>query len=237
MYPYNGHSVEPPQNKKKGVAVSAAILGGVALVTSLVPFVSFVAWIFVIAATILAIIALVGKQRLRVLSIVVLCAMPVAFLIAVIVSITTISSFGGTSNPGAQESDVVSPEEVDPAAYASLAERDLALLVKDPESGAGDKVLIFARVTQFDAATGQCSFRANIAHEQMDNDFEYSDNALFQAGDGRSDCKQVDEIVNGDILKVWASGLGSESYDTQIGGSTTVPMFQVDLVELVPAAS
>jgi hypothetical protein len=44
------------------------------------------------------------------------------------------------------------------------------------------------------------------------------------------------DFVQDDVVLVGATGLGSYTYDTQIGGSTTVPLFEVDgISHQVPA--
>ncbi|MGO2124163.1 hypothetical protein [Glutamicibacter arilaitensis] len=50
---------------------------------------------------------------------------------------------------------------------------------------------------------------------------------MFTAGDGLADCDALDDIVAEDIVQITATVTGSLSYDTRIGGSTTVPKFQV----------
>jgi hypothetical protein len=38
---------------------------------------------------------------------------------------------------------------------------------------------------------------------------------------------QLEEFVAGDVVAINTESLGSLSYDTQIGGSTTVPLFRI----------
>ena len=53
----------------------------------------------------------------------------------------------------------------------------------------------------------------------------YGDNALFSGTEAQLAAFVTDDIV---IMKV--TSLGSHSYDTQIGGNTTAPLFQVDSI-------
>lgn len=114
-----------------------------------------------------------------------------------------------------------------------LSTRNLAQLVKNPDGAEGDVVVIYGEITQFDAATGTCSFRANIAHKNMANSWDYEHNSIFEGGDGLSDCPKLDNFVAEDEVKIVATSLGSYSYDTQIGGSTTVPKFHVEKISLL----
>lgn len=107
-----------------------------------------------------------------------------------------------------------------------LSKRELAQIVKKPDSHVERNVIIYARVTQFDSATGPCTFRANIAHAHVGK-YDYEHNSIFSAGDGLLNCEVLDDVVADDIVQITAEITGSLTYDTQIGGSTTVPEFQV----------
>jgi len=125
--------------------------------------------------------------------------------------------------------DPVSQEQVDAA--PELTERDLALLVKDPDANTGKTIVVYARITQFDAATGDCVFRANVAHQKMENSWEYSENAVFGGEGGIAGCSALKGFVAEDEVRVTATSLGSVSYETQIRGNTTVPAFRVEKIE------
>lgn len=73
-------------------------------------------------------------------------------------------------------------EQIDAA--PELSGRDLALLVKSPDSNTGKMIVLYAHITHLDAATGECTFRANISHEKMDNSYEYDENSVFRGGVG-----------------------------------------------------
>lgn len=139
----------------------------------------------------------------------------------------------GSSSAGKQLSSnkqaPVSQEQVDAA--PEVTERDLALLVKDPDANKGKTIVLFARITQFDAATGDCIFRANVAHQKMENSWDYSENAVFSGEGGKVGCSALKGFVVEDEVKVTATSLGSISYETQIRGNTTVPAFRVEKIE------
>ena len=138
----------------------------------------------------------------------------------------SISSSASESQLGAKERPSVSQEQIDSA--TELSERNLALLVKDPESHKGQTIVLYARITQFDAATGACTFRANIAYKRMENTWDYEENSVFRGGDGYSNCPALSGFVNDDEVRITATSLGSVSYETQIHGNTTVPAFRVE---------
>lgn len=114
-----------------------------------------------------------------------------------------------------------------------MSSRALARLVKKPDAAEGEIAVLYGEITQFDAATGACIFRANIAHAKMSSSWKYEHNAIFVGGDGISDCPKLDEFVADDEVKIVATSMGSYSYDTQVGGNTTVPKFKVEKVSLL----
>jgi hypothetical protein len=158
---------------------------------------------------------------------------PLLVVLVLFAGCTIVLSVAGSPSGGGQLSsknvDPVSQEQVDSA--AEITERDLALIVKSPDDQAGKTVVIYANITQFDAATGDCIFRANVAHQKMENSWEYDENAVFTGEEGRVGCAALKEFVKDDRVKITATSLGSISYDTQIGGKTTVPAFRVEKIE------
>lgn len=116
-----------------------------------------------------------------------------------------------------------------PKEYATLDERTWALIAKDPEAHAGESYLVFGEVTQFDSATGTSAFRANVAAA---NTCEYGffdgDNTILSAGPGVN----LANVVADDVFAAQVTVLGSFSYDTTLGGNTTVPRLQVDSIEV-----
>lgn len=114
-----------------------------------------------------------------------------------------------------------------------MSKRDLARLVKKPDSATGDVAVFYGTITQFDAATGECIFRANISHTKMYSSWKYEHNSIFVGGDGLSDCPKLDDFIADDEVKIVATSMGSYSYDTQAGGNTTVPKFKVEKISLL----
>lgn len=157
-----------------------------------------------------------------------------AVLVTLFAGCAVIASLGSSSPQSRLEGKNASPvakAQVDAA--KRLSERDLALLVKSPDKYSGKTIVIYARITQFDAATGKCIFRANIAHRKMASSWDYDENAIFRGGDGSADCPALDGFVADDVVCITATSLGSISYETQIRGNTTVPAFNVERIEAV----
>lgn len=112
-------------------------------------------------------------------------------------------------------------KEIDNAPFPS--EHDLALVFKDPDSHVGEEFKVWGQVFQFDAATGTDSFLAQVANRNtMSYGFFDGENALFTGDEA-----DFANLVEDDLFIATVSVAGSESYDTQIGGNTTVPSFEV----------
>ena len=73
-------------------------------------------------------------------------------------------------------------------------------------------------ISQFDAATGDDTFRARASYANQTYWYSDGDNAIFTG-----DTDQLANFVQDDIVFMDVISLGSLTYDTQIGGSTTVP--------------
>ena len=88
-------------------------------------------------------------------------------------------------------------------------------------------------MTQFDAATGTCSFLAATSNSDLASSF--SQNTSIDAVKSGSKCPIVSNVVQGDHLQLWVVVEGAYSYDTQAGGNTTVPQFEAMQVTELPA--
>lgn len=154
----------------------------------------------------------------------------------------TVPSVGETLAPTGSEAATEEPAET-PAPpstpvkkeYKSLSSRTFKLLVKDPDSYIGKTYVVYGEITQFDAATGTDTFRADTGPKKLRISYGYVDypqNSFLSGTDS-----QLKKLVEGDCFKAKVTVLGSYSYDTQAGGNTTVPLFQVDSVSVYGSTS
>ncbi len=181
-----------------------------------------------IGTAVFAVLALNKQQGLRGLSIACLCLAPLA-LIA-----TLIWAAAGAGTRGTESSTVSAPPTpVVASDYSELGERDLALIVKEPDSYKGKRVVVFARVTQFDSATGSCKFLASTSAAREGIASAFGNNSLFSGGAGGVGCDQLKEFVVKDEVKILATVRGPFTYDARLGGSLTVPEFRIDQIELL----
>ena len=128
-----------------------------------------------------------------------------------------------TPTPTAKPTPTPTPNPTPkPIIYTSLSSRDWALLVKSPDKYLGNAYKVWGCITQFDAATGSDTFRAQASYRQESYWFTGGSNAVFSGNE-----TQLADFVQDDIVSMDVLSLGSLSYDTQLGGSTTVPAFMV----------
>jgi hypothetical protein len=108
-----------------------------------------------------------------------------------------------------------------------VSARALAQVMKDPEAHAGDVLVVYAEIFQFDSLTGDENFLGTTAHRDT-TEYGYFDgeNALFSG-----DADMLSPYVEGDVVQLSVEVVGSYSYDTQIGGNTTVPEFRIHQVK------
>ena len=98
---------------------------------------------------------------------------------------------------------------------------------------------MYARIVQFDSATGPCSFHAELSRSRSTRWYDYDVRSTFGYLDHvlmsslLQKCPELDNIDADDYIKVWATVLGSLTYETTTGGTNHVPSFRIEKVELV----
>jgi hypothetical protein len=121
----------------------------------------------------------------------------------------------------------------DKSTYTKISTRQFAKVAKNPDSYIGKKYMLYGHVTQFDAATGTETFRADLASSRKSDWYEYDTNSIVDQGrDGL-----FDDVVQDDLVTLYVEVNGSYSYDTQIGGNTTVPRFTANIVKVTGSSS
>ncbi|MGG7100872.1 DUF2510 domain-containing protein [Rhodococcus sp. 24CO] len=114
----------------------------------------------------------------------------------------------------------------DPNTYESISDRDFALFAKNPDAYKGRKLTLYGIVTQADAATGNTLFLARTAGSPQDASYDYDQNTIVTA----ETAALVADVVEDDFVTLHVEVLGSQTYDTQRGGSTTAPKVQVNII-------
>jgi hypothetical protein len=116
---------------------------------------------------------------------------------------------------------------LDRSTYESVNPREFALMAKNPDSWAGRKIVVYGVITQFDPATGATAFRADTGPAPTTDRYDYDQNTFITAHDAR----MAANFVEKDIVTMFVEVQGAFTYDTQIGGSTTVPALTANIIE------
>ncbi|MEU0520602.1 DUF4190 domain-containing protein [Streptosporangium sp. NPDC006007] len=114
--------------------------------------------------------------------------------------------------------------------YRQVSARGFAKLAKDPDAYIGKHFIVYGEVTQFDAATGSEGFLADTGPIKQQPSYgfvNFGQNAAFAGSKSR-----LSDVVEDDLFQAYVTVLGSLSYETQIGGNTTVPSFNVDRIKV-----
>lgn len=116
------------------------------------------------------------------------------------------------------------------ASYQAVTSRDWQLVAKNPTARMGALYVIHGRVVQADSATGTTQIRANTDGQQVDV-YDFDINTIVVAG-----LASFAEVVEDDLVTLWVSVQGSETYDTTMGGSVTAPKVEANIVEVYGSA-
>ena len=206
------------------LAIISFITGLIAFLAGWVPFLGLALGVLGLIFSILA----VRKPTLRGLAV----AGVVLSTLATVASIVTTGLFllaiAGSSG---SSSEPVTAASYSPEDFTATNERTLSGIAKDPDAHAGETLILYGYVTQFDADTGPCTMRLSVSAAQGSSRFDYEHNSLAYSGDGDSTCPELDDVVADDEVKLTVILHGGKSYNS-IGGNTTVPYFEVVTAEV-----
>lgn len=119
--------------------------------------------------------------------------------------------------------------ERDPANYAAISDRDWQLLARDPDARAGERFVIYGRVTQADATLGTRTIRADTSGEHQASRYDYEINTVVWSNEEGL----FGQIITGDIVRMQVRLEGSLTYDTTIGGTATAVLATAYTVEIM----
>ncbi|MEV6869129.1 DUF4190 domain-containing protein [Streptosporangium subroseum] len=141
---------------------------------------------------------------------------------------------GSSEDGGAEDEPVPAPSPKKPVFkaedYKQLSTRGFAKLTKDPDAYAGEHFILYGEVTQFDAATGTDGFLADTGPTKQQSAYgivNFGQNAAYVGSKSR-----LADVVEDDLFQAYVTVVDSYSYETQIGGNTTVPRFKVDRIKV-----
>lgn len=173
---------------RSALAMWAMIAGIVAMVTAIIPGLSFIAWMPALAAIALGVIALVKKTPRRGQALTGVVLGPVAWLVAIIVSIGFIAGLGGRVDDVVAEEPEIVDEGPAPSEAAPEPEPEPEVVEPAPDvvySGSGDTILqieLPAGPDSIGIATMTHSGRANFAVWSLDANLEQTDLLVNEIG-------------------------------------------------------
>jgi hypothetical protein len=121
-----------------------------------------------------------------------------------------------------------------PIVYKNISARQWALIAKSPDAHDSEHIIVYGQVKQFDSATGDDSFLADVDGVRHPMEYGYVDYPTNTLLYGNADALR--NLVEGDLFIAKVRVAGSESYDTQIGGNTTVPKLQITSIKVTGTA-
>lgn len=237
--PANGHMPPgwntpygPPQPQlapqapqpSSALAVISFITGIVAFFFGWIPFVGLFLGLTGLTLALFAI----RKPVLRGLAITSIVLSTIAALTSLVTTglfVIALASSGGTT-------PVPSDETFSPEDFVEVDERTLASIAKEPDAHAGETLIVYGYVTQFDANTGPCEMRVSVSAEKQNSWLEYEHNSLAFSGDGDSECPELSDIIADDQVKLSVVVRGGKTYSS-LGGGTRVPHFEVIDAEVI----
>ena len=116
-----------------------------------------------------------------------------------------------------------------PSPAQVITERDWQMIAKDPDASEGKRIVVYGRITQFDAATGRTSFRADIRSAPFAVDEKYPDGTINTLLDGSE--ADLAPLVEGDVFRAEATVTDATTYGTQLGGQTVAPHLDVTAIQ------
>jgi hypothetical protein len=116
---------------------------------------------------------------------------------------------------------------LDRQTYPAIGEREFGVLVRDPDAERGRRVVVYGYVTQFDSVTGTSMFRADTSAVEGNQWYEFDHNTIvnFDPVIGR-------EIIDGDVVTLYAEVAGSRSYETTLGTSETALVLKANMIDI-----
>lgn len=108
--------------------------------------------------------------------------------------------------------------------FKSITERDWQFILKNPNDYFNQYFIVYGKITQFDTATGNDSFRANVSGiDQYSKGYWLGGDNTLLVGNAAL----LKPFVNNDIFVAKVSVLGTFSYTSVFNGNLTVPKLKV----------
>lgn len=147
-------------------------------------------------------------------------------LIVVIVGLSIVASPSSTTKTTTSETAPakVEPNLADASTYKEVDERELAMILKDMRAHAGQRIVLYGTVSQFDSATGPGHFLADVGTSALGiGNYE----SAYMVGDPAT----LKPFVRDDEVKMFVVVDGEYSYTSAADYKLTVPQFKIGIIE------
>ncbi|MFF8327900.1 DUF2510 domain-containing protein [Rhodococcus qingshengii] len=148
-------------------------------------------------------------------------------LIVIIVGLSIVTSPSSTTKNIASETTPpkIEPNLADASTYKEVDERELALILKDMRAHAGQRIILYGTVAQFDSATGPGQFLADVGTSALGiGNYE----SAHMVGDPAT----LKPFVRDDEVKMFVVVDGEYSYTSTADYKLTVPQFKIGIIEM-----
>lgn len=136
-----------------------------------------------------------------------------------------------TSSPAAtpKPSTSAKPKPPPKTVYRKVTAREWKKIAKNPDAHVGETIVVYGSVTQFDSITGADTFRADISGTRQEYAFDYDTNSILSALTATT----LADLVEDDEFRAKVTIMGTQEYETTLGGKLTVPVLLVDSITVL----
>ncbi len=124
----------------------------------------------------------------------------------------------------ADEEKAAKQAQIDSAVF--ISERELALIVKDPDAHKGEIFKLWGEIAQFDSATGVDAFRAYVSHTRQKYWATYGEHVKL-----KGEKAMLADFIKDDIFTATVEVSSTNTYDNVMGGGNTVPLFIIHKID------
>ncbi|MGV0154456.1 hypothetical protein ACSW29_14070 [Rhodococcus sp. GB-02] len=155
-------------------------------------------------------------------------------VVALIVGTTVVANLAGSkpetitidNAKNAQLTLRKDPTFTDPATYEAIDSRDFALVVKNPWANKDRRIVLHGKIFQFDTTTGPDRFLADVGTSTIGIGNNQTAHFIGMS-------KELDSLIEGDEVTLYVVVDGEYGYTTTADKYTTVPQFQVGIIQSV----
>lgn len=150
-----------------------------------------------------------------------------AFVAYPVVAVVVIVTAAVAASRGLGSSPVAGPDTC--TSHHVVSADEWAQIVKDPEAGKGQCIVVYGQVVQFDGITGPGFFRAEAGPSLITPSYgfvNYPTASVIFAGDAG----KLKPLAAGDLFSAEVTVDGSATYDTATGGTASAPVLRVDSI-------